>query len=77
MRRLLYIIALVIGLSGCATQTKQPAEYNDVGIASAQQNEIDITDYESSGIEQARARVRAWALNIARAVMEVLRWIIK
>ena len=75
MRRLLYIIAFVMSLNGCAAQPKTPASYDAVGIAGAQRDEINITDYEPDGIDRARLAAREWALNIAAAIMRVVKWI--
>lgn len=77
MRRLLYIIALVMSLNGCATQPKTPAGRDDVGIASAQRDEINITDYEPGSLDRARMTAREWAVNIAAAIARVIKWIMK
>lgn len=78
MRRLLYIIALVMSLNACAVQPKAPEAVDSVGMSRAhQQDEINITDYEPGGLDRARMAAREWAVNIAAAVMRVIKWIIK
>lgn len=75
MKRLLYIIAFVISLNGCVTQPKTPEGFDNVGMASAQRDEINITDYEPSGLDRTRSAAREWAVNIAAAIMRVIKWI--
>lgn len=77
MKRLLYIIAFVMSLNGCAAQPKTPASFDDVGIASARKDEINISDYEPDGLDRARSAAREWAVNIAAALMRVIKWIMK
>lgn len=77
MRRLLYIVAFIMSLNGCVAQPKTPEAVDNIGMASAQREEINIADYESSALDRARLNAREWAVNIAAAVMRVIKWIIK